>query len=210
MVFACPGLFHYRHGRSGNPFRFKEESALMAVKVVHVSDISGKEADEQSLGQLVVHEHPEYADLPVTLEVLPEEVEQLQGASRFVTVEWVAPGTRKGERMVVSLDDFNLLAGPGVMESAVQDALISKHRSRPRSGGGSTGGGSAPAGRSGRGKVNYATLEHAGEPHRGRITEAEKELVRKNLDQVNRRLRDAGQREIDPSDQAMRDRYGLQ
>ena len=47
----------------------------MAVKVVHVSDISGKEADEQSLGRLVVHEHPEYADLPVTLEVLPEEVD---------------------------------------------------------------------------------------------------------------------------------------
>jgi hypothetical protein len=180
----------------------------MAVKVVHVSDISGKEADEQSLGQLVVHEHPEYADLPVTLEVLPDEVEQLQGASRFVTVEWIAPGARKGERMVVSLDDFNLLAGPGVMESAIQDALISKHRSRPRAAG--AAGGSASAGRSGRGKVNYATLEHAGEPHRGRITEAEKELVRKNLDQVNRRLRDAGQREIDPSDQAMRDRYGLE
>jgi hypothetical protein len=175
----------------------------MAVKVVHVSDISGKEADEQSLGQLVVHEHPEYADLPVTLEVLPEEVESLQGASRFVTVEWVAPGARKGDRLVVSLDDFNLLAGPGVMESAVQDALIAKHRSRPRSGGGPS------AGRSGRGKVNYATLEHAGEPHRGRITEAEKELVRKNLDQINKRLRDAGQREIDPDDQAMRDRYGL-
>jgi hypothetical protein len=180
----------------------------MAVKVVHVSDISGKEADEQTLGQLVVHDHPEYADLPVTLEVLPEEVEQLQGASRFVTVEWIAPGARKGERMVVSLDDFNLLAGPGVMESAVQDALITKHRSRPRSGG--TAGASSGSGRSGRGKVNYATLEHAGEPHRGRITEAEKELVRKNLDQINRRLRDAGQREIDPSDQAMRDRYDLE
>jgi hypothetical protein len=180
----------------------------MAVKVVHVSDISGKEADEQSLGRLVVHEHPEYADLPVTLEVLPEEIESLQGASRFVTVEWIAPGARKSERLVVSLDEFNLLAGAGVMESAVQDALIAKHRDRPRSGGGGAGGGSA-AGRSGRGKVNYATLEHAGEPHRGRITEAEKELVRKNLDQVNRRLREAGQREIDPSDQAMRDRYGL-
>ncbi|HXQ58120.1 MAG TPA: hypothetical protein VOA19_20320 [Actinomycetes bacterium] len=180
----------------------------MAVKVVHVSDISGKEADEQSLGRLVVLDHPEYADLPVTLEVLPDEIESLQGASRFVTVEWIAPGARKGERMVVSLDDFNLLAGAGVMESAVQDALIAKHRSRPRSGGGGAGGGSA-SGRSGRGKVNYATLEHAGEPHRGRITEAEKELVRKNLDQVNRRLRDAGLREIDPKDQAMRDRYGL-
>jgi hypothetical protein len=180
----------------------------MAVKVVHVSDISGKEADEQSLGRLVVHEHPEYADLPVTLEVLPDEVESLQGASRFVTVEWIAPGARKGDRMVVSLDDFNLLAGAGVMESAVQDALIAKHRSRPRSGG--SAGGASGSGRSGRGKVNYATLEHAGEPHRGRITEAEKELVRKNLDQVNRRLRDAGQREIDPADQAMRDRYGLE
>jgi hypothetical protein len=203
-VFACPVLFDYLHVRPGKLFRFEEESALMAVKVIHVSDISGKEADEQSLGQLVVHEHPEYADLPVTLEVLPEEVESLQGASRFVTVEWIAPGARRGERIVVSLDDFNLLAGAGVMESAIQDALIAKHRSRPRSGGGSPSGG-----RSGRGKVNYATLEHAGEPHRGRITEAEKELVRKNLDQINRRLRDAGLREIDPNDQAMRDRYGL-
>jgi hypothetical protein len=205
-VFACPAFFHYRHVRPGKLFRLEEESALMAVKVVHVSDISGKEADEQSLGQLVVHEHPEYADLPVTLEVLPEEVESLQGASRFVTVEWIAPGARRGERMVVSLDDFNLLAGAGVMESAVQDALIAKHRSRPRAG----GGGSSAGGRSGRGKVNYATLEHAGEPHRGRITEAEKELVRKNLDQINRRLRESGLREIDPSDQAMRDRYGLE
>ncbi|HEV2919404.1 MAG TPA: hypothetical protein VG673_09200 [Actinomycetota bacterium] len=182
----------------------------MAVKVVHVSDISGKEADEQSLGRLVVHEHPEYADLPVTLEVLPDEIESLQGASRFVTVEWIAPGARKGERMVVSLDDFNLLAGAGVMESAVQDALIAKHRNRPRSGAAAGAGGGSAGGRSGRGKVNYATLEHAGEPHRGRITEAEKELVRKNLDQINKRLRDAGQREIDPSDQAMRDRYGLE
>jgi hypothetical protein len=207
MVFACPDLFHYRHGAPATLFRVEEESPLMAVKVVHVSDISGKEADEQSLGRLVVHEHPEYADLPVTLEVLPEEVEALQGASRFVTVEWIAPGARKGERMVVSLDDFNLLSGAGVMESAIQDALIAKHRNRPRSG---AAAGPSAAGRSGRGKVNYATLEHAGEPHRGRITEAEKELVRDNLDQVNRRLRDAGQREIDPSDQAMRDRYGLE
>jgi len=186
-------------------FAFEEESALMAVKVVHVSDISGQEADEQTLGRLVIHEHPEYADLPVTLEVLPKEVDSLQSASRFVTVEWIAPGARRGERMTVSLDDFNLLAGPGMMESAIQDALIAKHRSRPRA----SGGASAGSGRSGRGKVNYATLEHAGEPHRGRITEAEKELVRDNLDLVNRRLRDASLREIDPSDSAMRDRYGL-
>ena len=177
----------------------------MAVKVVHVSDVSGKEADEQALGKLVVHEHPEYADLPVTLEVLPEEVESLKGTSRFVTVEWIQPGSRKGERFTISLEDFNLLSTPGAMDSAIQDALIAKHRSRPRQQAASTQTG---GGRS-RSKVNYATLEHAGEPHRGRITEAEKKLVRDNLDKINQRLRDSGLREIDPSDPAMRDRYGL-
>jgi hypothetical protein len=65
------------------------------------------------------------------------------------------------------------------------------------------------AGGPSRGKVNYATLEHAGEPHRGRITEAEKELVRDNLEAVNRRLRQSGMREIDPSDLTMREQYGL-
>jgi hypothetical protein len=184
----------------------EEESALMAVKTIHVSDISGKEAEEQSLGRLVVHEHPEYSDLPVTLEALPEEIEPLNDTSaRFVTVEWIRPGARKGERLTVPLEDFNLLAGPGVMDSAIQDALISKHRSRTRG----TDTGRATGSRSSRAKVNYATLEHAGEPHRGRITEAEKELVRTHLDDINKRLRSDGLREIDPNDSTMKERYGL-
>jgi len=185
----------------------EEESALMAVKTIHVSDISGKEADEQSLGRLVVHEHPEYSDLPVMLEALPEEIEQLRGISaRFVTVEWIRPGARKGERITVPIEDFNLLAGPGVMDNAIQDALISKHRSRSRTG---EGGRAAAATRTGRAKVNYATLEHAGAPHRGRITEAEKELVRSHLDEINKRLGDSGMRVIDPGDPTMKERYGL-
>jgi len=187
----------------------EEESALMAVKTIHVSDISGKEADEQTLGRLVVHEHPEYSDLPVTLEALPEELEQLQGtAARFVTVEWIRPGARKGERITVPIEDFNLLAGPGVMDNAIQDALISKHRSRSRTGDG-TRAASVGTTRAGRAKVNYATLEHAGEPHRGRITEAEKELVCSHLGDINKRLRDGGLREINPADQTIRDRYNL-
>jgi hypothetical protein len=113
----------------------KKASKGSRVKVIHVSDISGREADKQALARLVIHEHPKYTDLPVTLEVLPEEAESLQDASRFVTVELIAPGARRGERMKVSLDDFNLLASPGTMESAIQDALIAKHRSRPRAGG---------------------------------------------------------------------------
>jgi hypothetical protein len=174
----------------------------MAVKVVHVSDISGKEADEQELGRLVVLEHPDYADLPVTLEVLPDEVAGLSSSNRFVTVEYFQPGTRKGQRMTIGLDDFNLLANPGAMDSAIQDALIEKHRSRPRAA-------AAAEAPSRRAKINYATLEHAGEPHRGRITEAEKEIVRNNLDKVNRRLREGGKREIDRDDPEMKQRYGL-
>jgi hypothetical protein len=102
--------------------------------------------------------------------------------------------------VTVGLDDFNLLANPGAMDSAIQDALIDKHRSRPRSTGESG---------SRRAKINYATLEHAGEPHRGRITEAEKEIVRNNLDKVNQRLRESGKREIVPDDSEMKQRYGL-
>ncbi len=187
----------------------------MAVKVVHVSDISGKEADEESLGHLIVHEHPEYANLPVTLEVLPEEVEPLRGVSRYVTLEYVEPGAHRGERMIVSLDDFNLLAPPGVMDSAIQDAVVAEHASkhgskpaRPGRAPAASGGARADA-RSDRETINYATLEHAGEPHRGRITEAEKQLVRDNLDMINQRLRDSGQRAIDPKDAKMQRRYGL-
>ena len=92
------------------------------------------------------------------------------------------------------------------MESAVQDALIAKHRNRPRL---VAGGGSGSGGRSaGQGQLRHPRARRRAPPrphHRGR-----EGTVRKNLDQVNRRLREAGQREIDPSDQAMRDRYGLE
>jgi hypothetical protein len=49
----------------------------------------------------------------------------------------------------------------------------------------------------------------AGEPHRGRITDAEKEYVRNNLAQVNARLERDGYRTIDPEDPDMAERYGL-
>ncbi len=87
------------------------------------------------------------SDLPVTLEALPEELEQLHSTpTRFVTVEWIRPGARKGERITVPIEDFSLLAGPGVMDNAIQDALISKHRSRSRAGETTRGAGAGGAG----------------------------------------------------------------
>jgi hypothetical protein len=57
--------------------------------------------------------------------------------------------------------------------------------------------------------VNYDTLEHAGEPHKGRITAAERELVRDHLDAINDRLAAQGLRTIDPADPEHAARYGL-
>ena len=57
--------------------------------------------------------------------------------------------------------------------------------------------------------INYDTLEHAGEPHKGRITEAERELVRDHLEAINDRLVTQGLRTIDPGDPEHAARYGL-
>ena len=176
----------------------------MAVKVVHVSDLSDRQGGEEELGRLVVLEHPDIGE-PATLEVFAEEVEGLQSAERIVRLQWTPPGARQPQTLTVPQAQFDALAQDGDMKAVLVRAITTAHEragtgraaTRPRRGAG------------GRGKVNYASLEHAGEPHRGRITEAEKELVRGNLDKVNKRLRDQGMREIDPSDATMRERYGL-
>jgi hypothetical protein len=184
------------------------KGAQVATKVVHVSDLSGREAeDEGQLGRLVVLEHPDVGE-PATLEVFPDEVADLQSAERLVRLEYYPPGERRAQQLTVTADQFNALAKGEDMQALLVRTITTAHERRsegaqparrPRRG----------AGGSGRGKVNYASLEHAGEPHRGRLTEAEKELVRDNLDAVNQRLRESGMREIDPNDPTMRERYGL-
>jgi hypothetical protein len=175
----------------------------LAVKQIRVSDLSGKQADDDQMAKLVIHEHPQYQG-PITLDVLPDEIGEPPESEQYVSIEVIQPGDRSGQKALISLDTFNRLAPD--MDSIVMNAVAaqaaptpSAPTRRPRRGGGV----------SGRGKVNYATLEHAGEPHRGRITEAEKELVRDNLEEINKRLAAAGQRTIDPNDATMRDRYGL-
>jgi hypothetical protein len=56
---------------------------------------------------------------------------------------------------------------------------------------------------------NYSSPEYAGLPHRGRVTDAEREYVRNNLEEVNRRRVEAGHDPIDPTDPRQAERYGL-
>jgi hypothetical protein len=174
----------------------------VAVKQIRVSDLSGKQANDDQMAKLVIHQHPQY-DGRIELDVLPDEIGELPDSESFVSIEVIQPGDRSGQRALISLNQFNKMAGSADMNAILMEAVATQappeHKRR------------TPRGRSGRGssKVNYATLEHAGEPHRGRITDAEKELVRGNLDMINKRLRDAGQREINPNDPEMQRRYGL-
>lgn len=67
--------------------------------------------------------------------------------------------------------------------------------------------GTAP--KSGGDKVNYATPEHCGELHRGRITEEESSLVRADPDRASaNRERQTG-KAIDWNDPKEKSRYGL-
>jgi len=59
-------------------------------------------------------------------------------------------------------------------------------------------------------KLDYSILEHAGTPHRGKATEAEKEIVRDNLAVINDRLKRDGIRTIDLGNAEHVTRYGLE
>jgi hypothetical protein len=59
-------------------------------------------------------------------------------------------------------------------------------------------------------KIDYASPEHAGEPHRGRVSPEEAAYVRGHFGEVNKRLSDKGMRMIDPADPKMKERYGLE
>jgi hypothetical protein len=183
----------------------------VAVKVVHVSDLSGRQAEEGEFGRLVVREHPDFAQTPITLEVLPDEIGELPESETYVRLEYIPPGETSGQHITLSVSQFNRLGSSDDMNAVLMRAIAEEHQARgarepaPRRRGRPSGDGQ-PARRT---KTNYATLEHAGEPHRGRITEAEKQIVRENLDEVNRRLNEQGIRTIDPADPDMRKRYGL-
>ncbi|MGH3673211.1 MAG: hypothetical protein ACRDSH_21720, partial [Pseudonocardiaceae bacterium] len=104
------------------------------------------------------------------------------------------------EAITMEIEVFNQLATGVDMEdvlSRAEPAYAPRKRTAPAS---------APAGE----KLDYASLEHAGKPHRGKTTEAEKRAIRENLQVVNERLRREGMRTINLSDAEHVSRYGLE
>jgi hypothetical protein len=176
-----------------------QEATPVGQKTVRFSDLSGELITrDDTLARIVIHEHPELGDSPVEIEGLADEAAAIEKAAlRVAVVEVYLPGEDEPRRVTMEAAAFDELATDRPMSELLLTARPARPARRAKS---------AAAGPRG---VNYDTLEHAGEPHKGRITEAERELVRDHLDAINDRLVAQGLRTIDPGDPEHVTRYGL-
>jgi hypothetical protein len=177
-----------------------QEATPVGQKTVRFSDLSGELITrDDALARIVIHEHPELGDSPVEIEGLADEAAAIEKAAlRVAVVDLYLPGEDEPRRVAMEAAAFDELATDRPMSELLLTARPARTARRAKSA-------AAPGPRG----VNYDTLEHAGEPHKGRITEAERELVRDHLDAINDRLVAQGLRTIDPGDPEHVARYGL-
>jgi hypothetical protein len=175
----------------------------VAVKQVRVSDLSGRQADEDQFAKLIVHEHPHYQG-PITLDVLPEELGELPESDQYVSIEVIGPGERSGQRALLSLGRFNQLAAGGDMQAILLSAVADQPPQRPERPRRRGRGRAATDGQA-RGKRQVEW----GLPHRGRISPEEAAWVREHLDEVQKLRAERGVPLIDPADPRTKERYGL-
>ena len=123
-------------------------------------------------------------------------------------VSLLSPEGTDTTRYVLPLDESENMFRAGdsatVLQTAYAQQQQEKQRTRGRSGrrGRRQGTGS-------RQRIGWSSPERAGLDHPGRISEAEKEYVRANLEEVNDRRRQHDQRELDPDNPEDVERYGL-
>jgi hypothetical protein len=173
----------------------------MGQKTVRFSDLSGQLImNDDALARIVVHEHPELGDAPVEIEALADEAEAMEEAAlRVAVLDVYLRDDIEPRRIVMEADVFDKLA----TDNPMSELLIAARPARRSS--------KAPANGSSRGdRLDYATLEHAGKPHKGKTTDTEKQLVRDHLAEINERLARQGLRTISLTDPDHVERYGLE
>jgi hypothetical protein len=172
----------------------------MGQKTVRFSDLSGQLImHDDALARIVVHEHPELGDSPVEIEALTDEAEAMEEAAlRVAVLDLYFRDDLEPRRIVLEADVFDKLATDNPMSELLIAARPARRSSR------------APANGTARGdRLDYATLEHAGKPHKGKTTDTEKQLVRDHLAEINERLARQGFRTISLTDPDHIERYGL-
>src|SRR5580704_16292695 len=156
-----------------------ERDRVMGQKTVRFSDLSGQLImHDDALARIVVHEHPELGDGPVEIEALTEEAEAMeQAAMRVAIIDLYLPDDIEPRRIVMEADAFDKLATQNPMDELLTAARPARRATRSSANGSSRGD-----------RLDYSTREHAGKPHKGKITDTEKQLVGDHLDEVNERL----------------------
>ena len=109
------------------------------------------------------------------------------------------PDDIEPRRIVMEADAFDKLATQNPMDELLIAARPARRSTRSSANGSSRGD-----------RLDYATREHAGKPHKGKITDTEKQLVRDHLDEINQQLAAQGLRTISLTDPEHIERYGLQ
>lgn len=172
----------------------------MGQKTVRFSDLSGQLImHDDALARIVVHEHPELGDVPVEIEALTEEAETIEDAAlRVAVIDLYLPDDIEPRRIVMEADAFDKLATQSSMAELLTAARPVRRSTKASAGGGSRGD-----------RLDYTTLEHAGKPHKGKITDTEKQLVHDHLDEINERLAGQGLRTISLGEPEHVERYGL-
>jgi hypothetical protein len=173
----------------------------MGQKTVRFSDLSGQLImHDDALARIVVHEHPELGEGPVEIEALTDEAEAMeQAALRVAVVDLYLPDDIEPRRIVMEADAFDKLASENPMSELLIAARPARRSPRTSANGTSRGD-----------RLDYATVEHAGQPHKGKTTDAEKQLVRDHFDEINERLAAQGHRTISLTDPDHVERYGLE
>jgi hypothetical protein len=173
----------------------------MGQKTVRFSDLSGQLiTNDDTLARIVVHEHPELVDGPVEIEALTDEAETIEhSALRVAVIDLYLPDDLEPRRIILEADAFDKLATENPMNQLLIAARPIRRGPRASVSNGSRGD-----------RLDYATLEHAGKPHKGKVTDTEKQLVRDHLDEINQRLAGEGLRTISVADPDHVERYGLQ
>ena len=175
----------------------------MATKTVKVSDLTANEIPEEQQDVRLIVEHPDF-DEPIGLEVLPQEIEgQLPQTQEYVAFSY---GTTQTQRYLMPREEFNRLFPNGNADAILQRVHAEQEELRQQT---AQRGRRRQQTRGTRPRVDYTSPEHAGEPHRGTISEAEAEYVQNNLAEVNRRRREQGYPELDPTNPRTAARYGF-
>src|SRR5438067_4927936 len=186
-------------GRRTRSHQRLREGSSMGQKTVRFSDLSGQLImHDDALARIVVHEHPELGDGPVEIEALTEEAGAMEEAAlRVAVIDLYLADDIEPRRIVMEAEAFDKLATQSSMAELLTAARPVR-RSTRASASGTRGD-----------RLDYATREHAGKPHKGKITDTEKQLVRDHLDEINERLAGQGLRTISLTDAEHVERYGL-